>query len=106
MSRIVIERQELYALLEERFREHRSATGCQVCKTPYPFFCDASNGVNWRVAVLPQCERSCRTMLAGIVDEMSKRYQLTPPLWRTYHRQFAAAAVPATRISTATAASD
>jgi hypothetical protein len=95
MSRIVIERQELYALLEERFREHRSANGCQVCKTPFPFYCDASNGVNWKVAVLPPCERSCRTMLAGLVDELAKRYQLTAPLWRTYHRQFAAPAIPA-----------
>lgn len=95
MSRIVIERQELYALLEERFREHRSANGCQVCKTPFPFYCDSENGANWRVAVLPACERSCRAALSGIVDELSKRYKLSAPLWRTYHRQFAAAAAPA-----------
>jgi len=87
MNRTVIERQSLYALLEERFREHRRSSGCNVCKTPFPFYCDSADGANWRVAGLPACERSCRTALAGIVDEMARKYQLSPPLWRTYQQQ-------------------
>ena len=95
MNRIVIERQDLYALLEERFRLHRDRTGCQVCKTPFPFFCDSDDGVNWRVAVLPACERACRQTLAAIVVEMANKYELSPPLWRTYHRRQVAAAAAA-----------
>ncbi len=90
--RTVIDRQELYVLLEERFRLHRANAGCLVCKTPFPFFCDATDGVNWRVAPLPTCDRACRKTLAAIVDEMSGKYQLSPPLWRTYHRSLSPAA--------------
>jgi hypothetical protein len=95
MNRIVIERQDLYAILEERFQERRAASGCEVCKTPFPFYCDSSDGANWRVAGLPACERSCRTALAAIVEEMAQKYQLSPPLWRTYHRQLRAASAVA-----------
>jgi len=80
--RTVIDRQDLYKLLEERFRAHRARTGCLVCKTPFPFFCDSPEGANWRVAVLPACERSCRKTLLAIVDEMAAKYELSPPLWR------------------------
>ena len=84
MNRTVIPRQDLYALLEERFRQHRAATGCLSCKTPFPFFCDSSDGPNWRVADLPSCDRACRKTLNAIVAEMANQYELAPPLWRTY----------------------
>jgi hypothetical protein len=87
MNRTVIERQQLYSLIEERFREHRRVAGCQVCKTPFPFYCDSTDGANWRVAVLPACERHCRKTLAGIVEDMAQKYELAAPLWRTYQRQ-------------------
>lgn len=92
MDRTVIERQELYALLEERFREHRAAAGCLACKTPFPFYCDSPDGANWRVAVLPACDKACRKTLTAIVDELAGKYQLSTPIWRSYHRSLSAAA--------------
>ncbi len=85
MNRVVIPRQDLYDLLHDRFREAQA--GCPSCKTPFPFYCDTSDGPNWRVAVPPMCESQCRTKLLAIVSQMASEYQLSPPLWRQQHQR-------------------
>jgi hypothetical protein len=70
---------ELHELLTREFTD-TTAGLCSACCVPRPIFREgASEGPNWRVASLAECDSLCHTILQDIAARLGREYAMAKP---------------------------
>ena len=69
----------LHELLTREFA-NTAAGLCSACRVPKPVFRPgASEGPNWRVPSLAECDSLCHTILQDIAAKLGREYDLAKP---------------------------
>jgi len=78
-TRTPIAAADLYVLLQREFRR-RQVPDCSSCYVQLPFRVDRNetNAANWEVIIPSACSYNCREIMDGVIEELSRRYDLLP----------------------------
>ena len=79
MTRKALSTAQLYAILEQEFRERKSPE-CATCRVPLPFFRAPPDEVsaNWHIGTPSECPHHCQVIIAEILAKLWSQYDIQP----------------------------